>query len=376
MPSNSQPGITGRFCMSQCVGRWRIAGLGNEIFPLAKAHLASRELGFRLVPPVWHLNSRGGRNGVGTSRLQWLRQAALRAAVPTIAVTDEMIRSTGESDYGAAMRVLDAEFGWSRRRSLILLHGGMSGGFLGIDSSRNYLRNVLLGHLPERRCPECQVPDEGQLRVAVHIRLGDFTQDATGPLPGVFNKRVPPGWYRWVLDTLQARFGDMLHVDIVSDNPGQASRVLSDWGSCRARSWTVLEDISIMATADLLICSVSSFSMLAAFLSDAPYIWYQPHLDEHGGFLSIWGYLPEQRTGPTRANFQKERNRAGLPATRGVAVDVGDELPSWLMDFLMTKAALSRRSADLIHYGVVPRGLPRGDAPGHGLSKRSLPDHS
>jgi hypothetical protein len=278
--------------------------------------------------------------------------------MPSITITDEMVRSTGESDYGAAMRALDAEHGWSRRCSLILVHGGMSGGFLGIDGSRHYLRNLLLGHLPERRCPECRAPDEGLLRVAAHIRLGDFTEDAAGPLPGAFNKRMPIGWYRWVLDSLRDRFGDRLRVDIVSDDPEQAFRMFPDWASCRARSWNVLEDLSIMAAADLLICSVSTFSMLAAFLSDAPYIWYRPHLDEHGGFLSIWGYLEEQRTGPTGANARKQRNNTGLSATRGVAVDIGGELPSWLIDYLMTKAALSRRSTDLIRYGVIPPALP------------------
>ncbi|MBA4860957.1 hypothetical protein H1V43_06090 [Streptomyces sp. PSKA54] len=278
--------------------------------------------------------------------------------MPTVTVTDEMVRSTGETDYGAAMRVLDAEFGWSRRRSLVLLHGSMSGGFLGIDSSRNYLRNLLLGHLPDGGCAECRVPEKGLLRVAVHIRLGDFTQDSTGPRPGVFNKRVPFSWYRSVLDTLRDRFGDVLHVDIVSDDPRQAARMLPEWSSCRDRSWTVLEDLSIMAAADLLICSVSSFSMLAAFLSDAPYVWYQPHLDENDGFLSIWGYLPEQWRGPTGANIRKEEQNACLPATRGVAVDAGGELPSWLTDFLMTKAALGRHSADLVRYGAIPRGVP------------------
>jgi hypothetical protein len=356
MPSDGRL-VTGRVCMSRCVGGRRSAGLGNEIFPAAKAYLASRELGFTLVPPAWHLDRRGGRHRVGMSRLRWLGQAALRTAMSTVTVTDTMVRSTGESDYGAAMRALDAEFGWSRRRSLALVHGSMSGGFLGIDGSRNYLRNLLLGHLPESRCPECRVPEEGLLRVAVHLRLGDFTEDATGPLPGVFNKRVPLGWYRGVLDVLRDRFGDLLQVDVVSDDPVQASRMLSDRTPCRARSWSVLEDLSIMAAADLLICSVSSFSMLAAFLSDAPYVWYRPHLDEHGGFLSIWGYLEEQRTGPTGVNLRKERN-SGLSVTRGVAVDMDGELPSWLVDFLMTKAALTRRSADLIRYGVVPRALP------------------
>ncbi|WP_149830695.1 hypothetical protein [Streptomyces tailanensis] len=336
---------------------WRGAGLGNEIFPWAKAYLASRELGFRLARPAWGLNRRDYRHEFGTSRLDWVGHAALRMAMPVVTVTDEMVRSTGETDYGTAMRLLDTEYRWSQRRSLILLHQGMSGGHLGIERARNYLRNELLGHLPEDGCPEDWGPDAGQLRVAVHIRLGDFSQHSTGPKPGVFNRRLPFAWYRWVLDTLQGHFGEMLHVDLVSDDPIKATRMLPEWSGCTARSRTILEDLSIMATADLLVCSVSTFSMLAAFLSDAPYVWYRPHLHEQGGFLSIWGYPPEQQ-GRTRADIRREQQIGGPLPARGVAVDVDGELPSWLTGFLMTKAALNRRSADLVHCGVVPERDP------------------
>lgn len=337
---------------------WRGAGLGNEIFPWAKAYIASRELGFRLAQPVWGLNRRDYRREFGSSRLDWLHHVALRTAMPVVTITDEMVLSTGEADYGAAMRLLDADYGWSQRRSLILLHQGMAGGHLAIERARGYLRNALLGHLPESGCPDDRGPDTGQLRVAVHIRLGDFSQDSTGPQPGVFNRRLPLSWYRWVLGALRARFGDMLHLDVVSDDPVQATRMLSDWRLCHARSRTILEDLSIMAAADLLVCSVSTFSMLAAFLSDAPYLWYGPHLHEHGGYLSIWGYKPQQLTGGTGENLRKEQQIGGTLPPRGVAVDVDGELPLWLTDFLMAKAALNRRSADLIRCGVVPHRQP------------------
>ncbi|MFF4687399.1 hypothetical protein [Streptomyces sp. NPDC001307] len=338
---------------------WRGAGLGNEIFPWAKAYIASRELGFRLVRPAWGLNRRNYRQEFGTSRLDFLQHAALRLAMPVVTVTDELVESTGETDYGAAMRVLDAEHGWSRRHSIILLHQGMAGGHLAIERARGYLRNTLLGRLPERGCPDDHGPDRGQLRVAVHIRLGDFSQDSTGPQPGVFNTRLPLSWYSSVLAALRERHADSLHIDLVSDDPVQATRMLSEWRMCDARSRSILEDLSIMATADLLICSVSTFSMLAAFLSDAPYLWYRPHLHEHGGFLSIWGYKPQQMTGGTGDSLRKEQRIGGasLP-TRGVAVDADGELPSWLTDFLTMKAALNRRSGDLVRCGVVPHHSP------------------
>ncbi len=344
---------------------WRGAGLGNEIFPWAKAYIASRELGFRLMHPAWGLNSREYWRVFGTSRLDWIGHAALQLAMPVVTVTDEMVLSTGETDYGAAVRALDKEHGWSGRRPLLLLHGGMSGGHLAIESARNYLRNTLQGHLPERECPSDPGSHPGRLRVVVHARLGDFDQHSDGPLPGVFNRRLPLSWYRWTLNLLQKQFGDMLHVDIVSDDPVQASRMLPEWSRCSTRSQTILEDLSLMVAADLLVCSVSTFSMLAAFLSDAPYLWYRPHLHQQGDFLSIWGYQPEQQAGGTGTNARKEQRFGGTLPTRGAAIDIGGELPAWLVDFLTTRAALNRKSADLIHCGVVPHSPGTLPAVGH-----------
>ncbi|GAA0683070.1 hypothetical protein GCM10010193_41100 [Kitasatospora atroaurantiaca] len=355
MGSNSRPADLGRICMARTVGRYRGEGLGNEIFPWAKAYLASRELGFGLLPPPWGLNRRGYWKDFGTSRLDWFGHRALRAVMPTVTVTDEMIRSTGETDYGAAIRVLDAEFGWSQRRSLLLVHRGMSGGLLGIARSRNYFRNTLLGRLPHVSLEDHQ-PGSDRIHVAVHVRLGDFEDTtATGPGPGDTNESLPAEWYRSVLSALREQFGEMLHVEIMSDDPSKAARLLPEWSRSIARPRRTLEDLSVMAAADLLVCSISTFSMLAAFLSDAPYIWFRPHLDESEGFLSIWGFRPEQRTGRTAANIrQEQRDPSGMPA-RGAAMGMGDDVPAWLADYLRMRVALRRRSADLIHFGAIPK---------------------
>lgn len=345
----------GQICMPRGVGGWRGAGLGNEIFPWAKAYLASRELGFGLVQPAWGLNPRGYWREFGTPRLDWLAHGALTTVMPVVRVTDEMVRSTGQTDYGAAVRILDAEHGWSQRRSLVLLHEGMSGGYLGIERARDFLRNRLLGHLPDAEAGG-RAPGDARLHVAVHARLGDFRDDSVGPRPGTFNARVPAAWYRSLLNTLQAQYGPALRVDIVSDDFGQAARMLPEW-SGPERPRTTLEDLSVMVAADLLICSVSSLSMLAAFLSDGPYLWFRPHLGDRSGFLSIWGHEDGQRTGPTAAHIQAEQLVAADPLpTRGVAMGADEELPLWLKDFLQSRAAFRRRSADLIHYGVVHGG--------------------
>lgn len=349
---------SGRICMARSVGRYRGEGLGNEVFPWAKAYLASRELGWGLLPPPWGLNRRGYWREFGTSRLDWFGHRALRAVMPTVTVTDEMVRSTGETDYGAAVRRLDAEFGWSRRKSLLLVHQGMSGGLLGIARSRNYLRNTLLGRLPHVAL-EDREPGADHLHVAVHVRLGDFCETSSaGPKPGDTNERLPAEWYRSVLAALRERFGEVLHVEIMSDDPARVARLLPEWSKDIAPPRGTREDLSVMAAADLLVCSISTFSMLAAFLSDAPYIWYRPHLAESDGFLSIWGSRPD-RIGSTLEHTAKERQDAtGMPG-RGTTMDVGDDVPAWLVEHLMARVALRRRSADLIHFGVIPEPLSR-----------------
>lgn len=348
-------GSMARICLARSVGRVRGEGLGNEIFPWAKAYLASRELGFGLLPPPWGLNRRRYWEEFGTSRLDWFGHVALRAAMPSVTVTDEMVRSTGEIDYGAAIRVLDAEFGWSRRKSLLLVHRSMTGGLLSIARSRNYFRNTLLGRLPDVGIEDPQ-PGTDRIHVAVHVRLGDFEDSkAAGPGPGDTNERLPAQWYRSVLGAMRERFGPLLHVEIMSDDRERVAQLLPEWRQAIARPRGTRADLSVMASADLLVCSISTFSMLAAFLSDAPYIWYRPHLDESDGFLSIWGFRPEQQTGTTAANAKEEQQEETVLPARGLPMGIGDDVPAWLAELLMTRVALRRRSADLIHFGVVPQ---------------------
>ncbi|MFD9128984.1 hypothetical protein [Kitasatospora sp. NPDC059571] len=358
MGANSVLGT--RICLARTVGRVRGEGLGNEIFPWAKAYLASRELGFGMLPPAWGLNRRRYWEEFGTSRLDWCGHLALRAALPTQTVTDEMVRSTGESDYGAAIRVLDGEYGWSRRRALVLVHRNMTGGLVSIARSRNFLRNTLLGRLPDIGLDDCE-PGADRIHVAVHVRLGDFCATGpTGPGPGDTNERLPAEWYRSVLGALRERLGPALHIEIMSDDPGLVARMLPEWRESIAPPRSTLGDLSVLAAADLLVCSISTFSMLAAFLSDAPYIWYRPHLAETDGFLSILGSRPDGRAATVAANAVREqRGAAGMPA-RGVPLGVGEGVPNWLADHLAAKVALRRRSADLIHFGVLPAGAPAG----------------
>jgi hypothetical protein len=97
-----------------------------------------------------------------------------------------------------------------------------------------------------------------------------------------------------------------------------------------------------MAASDLLVCSVSSLSMLAGFLGAQHYLWYRPQLTDVDGELTIWGHQPEK--GPAMGSAGSGRR---LPCNEGdqlpgsIAVGLTESLPSW------------QKCSDLLYYGTV-----------------------
>ncbi|HEV7814426.1 MAG TPA: hypothetical protein VGP06_04910, partial [Janthinobacterium sp.] len=91
-----------RICIPEISGR-RGAGLGNELFPWAKAFLASQALGSRMAHPAWGLNPRNYRRDFGTARLDWLQHALLRQALPAVRFDEAAYLSTGKEDYQDAV---------------------------------------------------------------------------------------------------------------------------------------------------------------------------------------------------------------------------------------------------------------------------------
>ena len=116
------------------------------------------------------------------------------------------------------------------------------------------------------------------------------------------------------------------------------------------RKKPLLSDLILMSTADLLICSISSMSLLAGFLSSTPYIWFEPHLENIGGLKSIWGHESKQLTGLTALN--REHSESESLFGRGVPVGWSGEIGARLESQLWSQLALKNRKRDLLYYGV------------------------
>lgn len=339
----------------------RGAGIGNEAIPWAKAYLGSVELGLTCLHPAWGLNPRGYRHDFGTSRLDWLGQRALRAVARTVEITPEVARSTGEDDYGLAVRALAPMLGVGGRWPTAVVHSGTGGGYFAIRRAKRFLLEELLRppHVPRDVRRVRSILEASRPLIAVHVRLGDFDQ-ADAPEPGQFNRALPHSWYAHVIDRLDADLGGEAQFLIFADEPSAPG--IRDL-LCRPnvllppeRRRPLLSDLLVMSWASALVCSVSSFSMLAAFLSERPYVWFEPHLHDHGdGWRSLWGgHADELRPHSlTARNLARARDEGDDGVGRGFAVAPDGPVSPLLLELVRGASLPEEPLTDLILQGVI-----------------------
>jgi hypothetical protein len=357
-----------RFCLPRNTAR--DAGLGNELFPWAKAFIASSELGLRLLHPAWGLNRRGYRSYFGTSRLDWLYYRALTRALPCFAFTEQEYLATGEKEFGRALRAFAGRVELDGKGAYVLLTEGMWGGFYSILKAKQFVVSTLYQtrNLLPNLYDLAKRIDTTKLVIAVHIRLGDFRPASeTRGYRGVFNASIPLAWYMKTCRAIKEEFGRRVTFLLVTDGGRESLREFIEEFEPVTTSHleaNVCSDLLAMASADALICSVSSFSMWGAFLSSAPYIWYLPNLTSHGSFLSIWGHEPQQQEpdGVTQAHCRTVGEQLAGEETgaelnqRGVPVDVDGVIPDFFLRRLEDKLRQKMIATDLIAYGVVAAG--------------------
>lgn len=340
---------TGSFSVASIEGM-RTAGLGNLALPWAKAIVGALDLSAVFVGPPLRLNVRRYDRvlkhadfRVGTSR----RLAAHVHAGQKIRFTEDQYLSTGQYDYGDALTTLLASSGLDGS-AVSVFHSGMWGGYLGVRRALPILKAQLLA-LTEPRHVNREVAldparvSDAQAVVAAHVRLGDFRRAPAGPGPGDFNTAVPIRWYERVIGTIRDALGDAVRFAVYTDSPSALRAQSGTLAPHVVSGGTVTGDLLGMAQADALVCSVSSYSMLAAALSGKPYIWFEPHLTTNGDSRSIWA-IPSRRSLP---------NEFGIP--RGVPSPMSGAVASSVLSALDSRAHQAGYSlgSDLVFHGAV-----------------------
>lgn len=358
--------MTMQWCLPLVQGRG--AGLGNELIPWARAYLMAHVLGARCLYPAFSLNPRNYRIHFQTSRLDFFRQKLLVRALPRVHFDESDFETHGGTDTVSAFTAFAHSHGLFQRRPLLVTTDGMWGGLQHVDRARDFIRGKLyntrfaasnLAVLGARLHPN-------KLTVALHVRLGDFSPAASDPnsYRGKFNCALPLEWFLKIGRQLISAFGSQLQFQIFSDgSPAQLEPLTKLLNPVDSRSPRPSDasDLLAMAKADLLVCSVSSYSVWAATLSTSPYIWFGPQMHTHGAeWASIWGDQDSQRrdnSATLTALSAQVHHISGEQAGRAYIVGIDGHVPASLVQTLQRRSSELDRIGDLVRCGVARHTL-------------------
>lgn len=353
-----------RFVVARRMGG-RGAGLGNEMIAWSKGFIASQVLDAKLVGPSWGLNERKYYRNFGTSRLDFVAEEILMR-MPRHTFGAAEFDATGEPDFGKAIEIWARSRGLFSKSHFVVVVEGMYWGYPAVGSARAFLQQKLLSSRDavENVYDMASTLDPAKLFVAVHMRAGDFV-----PLPpgvetrGLANFRIPHAWYLNVCAQLHAEFHDNIQfrffTDFGGDGYDEAVRRFNP-GQKTQKGMTECSDILLMAQADLRVCSISTYSIVSNYLSQGPYIWYEPQWILEDDFYQS----SKSESGRNIADHLTRQSRVTMSALPVAAAEeviggwpVGGEgaIPYGLLSRMHRKLSEKEPAGNLLNFGVVPK---------------------
>lgn len=332
---------------------YRGAGLGNEVLGLGKAYLGAKVLGLDLVQQPWRINPRKYHKDLKSPVMDNLRYLGA-SLLPCQVVTAEMYSSTGVLDYAEALDALVSS--GDLERGVRTAHAsGMHGGYSAIQQARPFLQSLVFSsNAAQEALKFFERGRSPRLRLGVHYRRGDFSNSLVER--GDFNIAIGAEWYVGVIENLQSELGLEFDLFIATDAQESELTCFSDISNvqCHFLRGSTLSDIAVLAECDAVICSVSSFSMLAVFLSEAPYIWPEQQLTLNDGYYSLWGNEIEGfGSQETLKSIEVNASNPHQLVGRGYPGSKEMQLAPELIRFLKFKLDLRDKNTDFIYYGAI-----------------------
>jgi hypothetical protein len=242
-------------------------GLGNLLFPWARAKVLARQYGYQFVAPAW----------------------------PQLKLGPLLRGEVDSRNYFSLFRALPKELTGLRRLWVMVfckrvpeqlwtqaLPGdvveisGIRGLFDGLLDDPDFLREELLDMLAVNRIPQLARACECATAVAVHVRYGDFLSfDNEVNKGGGFNRKQPIDWYVAAVEAIRRHLGENTQVNVFSDaKDSELSALLALPRMRRVHGNNAIEDMLLISRHKVLIASGSTFSMWATFLGQIPTIWF------------------------------------------------------------------------------------------------------
>ena len=115
--------------------------------------------------------------------------------------------------------------------------------------------------------------------ISVHIRLGDFSVPSSADHLRSDTYRLPIAWYVSAIAKLRAELGAGHDVYVFSDGTNtELSEVLQLKNTHRLDFGSSIADLLALSRANILVASGSTFSMWASYVGRMPVLWYPGRL--------------------------------------------------------------------------------------------------
>ena len=337
-------------------------GLGNELIPWARAFLASEVLNATLLPPAFGLNRRPYWRHFRTAADDWVYRRALPTIFPAVEFNEADYLEHGGGDVVNALQSFAVAHRLHERGMYVLVTQGMWGGFHHIQAARDFIRATLYrSRYAARNLLQLRTRiDPHKILVAMHVRLGDFAPPrAAGDYQSSWNVSLPIEWFCKIAAELQRTFADRWQLLVISDGSPEQLQPLIGAFPCITSADLAHGDCSdalALAGADLLVCSTSSYSWLAAFLSAAPYLWFAPNLHVHAEGCQTLGDAPAGPTpyDPKQLAVRHYLGEGTAARWRGTGVGIGARLPRSVLEAVERHHRYGRWESDLVRGGAAP----------------------
>jgi hypothetical protein len=312
-----------------CLPRVSRQGYGLDgLVPWARAFLAAQVLDATLLAPAFDLNRCGYWREPHTPPYRWFYRRAIEHVLPKVEFTQADYLAHGGGDVVPTLRSFARARRLPRRAMFMFVTEGAWGGFHHVRDARDFMRSTLYrSRYSAQNLLRLRARiDVNKMLVGMHVWLGESKSPAAlGDNHCAVNAAMPLDWFVSVARSLQQALGDQLQFLLVSNGTHEQLQPLLETFPCISTAELPCSDCSdvlALADADLLVCSPSVSSQLAAVLSDSPYLWFVPAASS---------------------------SRSG----RGIAVAPDGAVPRTLIHTLRQRHAYRGWQCDLVRSGVI-----------------------
>jgi Glycosyl transferase family 11 len=243
------------------------AGLGNLLFPWARAKLLARRHGYQFVAPTWpQLKLGPSLRGEFDSRSYFSLFKTLPGDLKGMQRLWVLL---------TRKRVTEALIGQAGPGHVVET-SGLGRLFVELIGHQAFLREELMAMLAHNRVLELEKSYGSTKAIAVHVRYGDFSAvDLQVSKSGGANRRQPIEWYVSAVETVRWHLGGETLVNVFSDAKAEELAPLTALpGVRRVQGNSAMEDILLISGHRVLVASGSTFSMWASFLGQVPTMWF------------------------------------------------------------------------------------------------------